>query len=170
MGPVIATDVVLLDVYRLVLLAVILVVLLMYSWSLRKYASSAYDADNALLRDMRIGQGARVLAVWLMMLLLGLAILERLGSGDNGRVLSNVVVQILCLAAIVAWLRVDVPRFRAPGSDAELRARLAQLEAVEIAARRRVRLGEEELEALADHGEKVAESERRRVKRDRAPG
>jgi hypothetical protein len=154
---------VLLDVYRGVLLAELAVVIGLYAWSLVKYLHGARNATEPVLRDLRFGQACRVVCVLTANLIFLLAVAERLGSPDAGRVFYNVLLQVLCIPAIVAWGKIDLPRFRRLTSEEQTMQALNALEAAEIAARTRVQQDPKMRELLADHQVSVMERESRRI-------
>lgn len=156
-------DTTLLDIYRLVLLVEVVFVMALYSWSIWHYIRGARCAGSEVLHDMRIGQASRVIAVWLTMLLFALSIVERFGSTDNGRIISNVVLQIICWAAVLAWGHLDFVRFRRGGNDKDTTLLISHVEAAEIAGRQRARVSDETMRMLAEHEAATAARERRRI-------
>lgn len=101
------------DWYRVVLLSELGAVFLLYGWALVRYIHRIHELEDESLRGFLRGQIARILSYLVLVLLFTLAVVDRFGTPGAGRLTYNLIVQASLALAMYAWLKVDLPRFRA---------------------------------------------------------
>lgn len=101
------------DWYRVVLFLELAAVFLLYGWALVRYVYRIFELEDESLRGFLRGQIARILSYLVLVVLFTLAVIERFGTNGAGRLTYNLIVQASLALALYAWLKVDLPRFRA---------------------------------------------------------
>lgn len=101
------------DLYRGILLLEIIILIILYLWAVWKYAFRIRAKDNDMLHGFRIGQASRVGGVIVLLTVFGAAVASRFGSDNNGNLIYNLFLQVAIVLFYNAWIKVDLPRFRA---------------------------------------------------------
>lgn len=102
------------DLYRGVLLSELVLTYTLYWWALIRYLRRSHMITNsALLHGFRVGQAARIGGVMILLLVFILAVISSFGTNSAGRLLYNLLVQFAIGLLLIAWWKIDIPRFRA---------------------------------------------------------
>lgn len=139
------------DVYRVLLLAEMVLLEAAYLWSALKYWQQLARIKDPDLRQVRLGVTLRTTGIMLMVALFIYVIIGRLGHENTVRLLTNVILQIVLACWLLAWVLVDRRRFIGVEKDVERsEAALSALDRIAASEWRRERKAKERAQDRRD--------------------